>query len=367
MELNSNLTELEQAYLDRTLQLAQLGGIEVLPNPQVGAILVANGRIIGEGFHQKAGHPHAEVNAVRAVSEADRDLLTQATMFVSLEPCSHYGKTPPCADMIVREQIPRVIIGCLDPNPQVAGRGVRRLMSHGVEVRVAPDPRPFWAMNPSFNVNHLEQRPFITLKWASSRDGYIAGIRDGVLEQTAISSPEARVGVHRLRARHQAIMVGRRTAAIDDPSLSTRHYPGANPLRIVFDPELVLPTHLRLFKDGKPTLVLNQLRDDQEGAVRFYRPQQWADLNLLFQELYQHLGICNILVEGGSHLLQQCLDQQVFDEVVRLEGPILLNKGLAEPRLPTGFQFDQEDWFGQTRWSASNWRMEQMRDQTAQA
>ncbi|MEM9985580.1 MAG: bifunctional diaminohydroxyphosphoribosylaminopyrimidine deaminase/5-amino-6-(5-phosphoribosylamino)uracil reductase RibD [Bacteroidota bacterium] len=365
--MNANLTEIEQAYLTRALRLAQLGGIEVLPNPQVGAILVANGRIIGEGFHQKAGHPHAEVNAVREVRDADRDLLTQATMFVSLEPCSHHGKTPPCADMIVRERIPKVVIGCLDPNPRVAGRGVHRLISHGVEVKVAPDPRPFWAMNPSFNVNHLEQRPFVTLKWASSRDGFIAASSGGVLEQVAISSPEARVGVHRLRARHQAIMVGRRTAAIDDPSLSTRHYPGASPLRIVFDPELSLPTDLRIFQDGAPTLVLNRLRHAQEGTVLFYRPQQWTNLNLLFRELYQQLEICNILVEGGSHLLQQCLDQQVFDEVVRLEGPVLLSAGLAEPRLPSGFQFDEEAWLGRTRWSALNWRMEQMRDYTAQA
>lgn len=339
-----------EPYLQRARQLARLGTARVFPNPYVGAVIVARSRIIGEGYHALAGGPHAEVNAVAAVQAADRPLLSEASIFVTLEPCSHHGKTPPCADLILREGIPQVVVGMVDPNPQVAGRGLRRLQGQGHEVLVAADPTPYQQLNPVFLTNQTQQRPFVSLKWAESPDGFVAAGSPEAPRQVQISGREARVHVHRLRAQRQAIVVGRRTAQTDDPSLTTRFFPGEHPLRIVLDRELRLPARLRLFNDGLPTLLLNAHRHGQEGAVRYYVPRQWEDLKGLFAELYQHLGITSLLVEGGAHLLQQCLDQGAFDEVHRLIGPRPLHEGLPGPRLPQGLRWQPPQRMGDTQW-----------------
>jgi len=346
----------DAAYLARTLQLARLGTTRVLPNPRVGAVIVAQGRIVGEGFHDHVGGPHAEVNAVAAVRAEDRALLREATMYVSLEPCSHHGRTPPCADMIVREGIPRVVIGCQDPNPQVAGRGIDRMRQQGHSVVLSPEPGPFLYLNRGFITNQVLHRPYLTLKWAESPDGYLARMSQGQPLPTPISGQVARVMVHRLRASHHSILVGRRTAAIDNPSLTTRHYPGEDPLRIVFDPHLHLSTSLQLLTDRRPTLLLNRHRHEVVGALQYYVPQQWEDLNLLFAELYEKLGLCSILIEGGQNILQQCLDQGAFDEVIRLQGPRPLRQGVPAPRLPQGWSFDTYRWIGDSYLSERRWR-----------
>lgn len=331
----------ERDYLNRCIELARKGGREVFPNPQVGAVLVHEGRIIGEGFHPYAGGPHAEVVAVRAVK--DHELLRAATLYVSLEPCNHFGKTPPCTDLILDSGIPRVVVGSLDPNPLVAGKGIARLRERGVKVRVAADPTPFVRLNAPFFINQQQSRPYITLKWARSIDGYVAsrGV-DGTSTQVAITGEESRRHVHKLRARHHAIMIGRHTAAIDNPRLNTRAYYGSDPIRIVMDPQLRLPSTLHVFQDGGNTLLLNWYKQMNAGTVRWEIPDPWTPFAAMITSLYQVQGICSILVEGGTHLLQQFIDADLYDEVYVLEGRAYLHEGLREPTLPEDFTFDKQ-------------------------
>lgn len=332
-------------FLQRTLSLAHLGTSAVFPNPQVGAVIVHAGRIIGEGYHAYAGGPHAEVAAIRSVREPD--LLPEATMYVSLEPCSFHGKTPPCANLIIERGIRRVVVGCEDPNPRVSGRGIARMRAAGLAVILAPDPAPFRALNRAFFLNQQQNRPYVTLKWAETQDGFMARYDPhGQPHPLAITSAEANAFTHRLRARHQALAIGRRTAAIDNPRLNTRLYPGDSPLRIVFDRDLRLPADLHLLQDGRPTLILNRQRSDRQGPVRYFQPQQWQDLATLMGELYREAGICSLMVEGGAGLLQDFLDQDVYDEVHLLQGPAQIGQGLPGPRLPRQLRFSQHESLG---------------------
>ena len=329
----------DRDFLNRCIELARKGGRKVFPNPRVGAVLVQDGRIIGEGFHPYAGGPHAEVAAVRAVR--DRERLREATLYVSLEPCNHFGKTPPCTDLILESGIPRVVVGSLDPNPQVSGQGIARLRAQGVAVSLAADPWPFVDLNAPFFINQQLRRPYITLKWARSADGYLAATGpDGAAMRTAITGEASLSRVHRLRATHHAIMVGRHTAAIDNPRLNTRAYYGSDPIRIVMDPELRLSPALHLFQDGGETIVLNRHRHEPDGAVQWHIPDTWTAFSDLIASLYSSPGICSILVEGGTRLLQQFLDAELYDEVYVFEGTAHLGKGLPAPVLPVGFAFD---------------------------
>lgn len=346
----------DEPYLARALQLAQLGTARVFPNPRVGSVIVAEGRIIGEGYHQFAGGPHAEVNAIASVSKADRILLPESTIYVTLEPCSHFGKTPPCADLIIQEKIPEIIVGMIDPNPRVAGRGLKRLLGQGHQVRLAQNPEPFEEINKVFLTNQLDQRPFVSLKWAETEDGFIAKRVNGQPQPIQISGAHARIFVHRLRAAHQAILVGRVTAQQDDPSLTTRNFPGESPLRIILDRTLKLTSDLRVFTDGGPTLVLNEQKNGQDGAVQFFIPEQWDDLNQLFWELYERLGITSILVEGGGKVHNMCLEQRAFDEVHRLTGPMRLGNGVPAPAVPEFLPWDLPVSLGNTRLESVKWR-----------
>lgn len=322
--------EQDRNYLARCLQLARLGGVTVQPNPQVGSVIVHHERIIGEGYHAFPGGPHAEVKAVAAVR--DQTLLRAATLYVSLEPCNHFGKTPPCTDLILQYHIPRVVIGCLDPNPKVAGSGRQRLRDHGVQVEIAPDPTPFLDLNRIFFINHQRQRPYLTLKWAESADGFIAA-RDkaGLPQRIAISGRASQREVHRLRGSHQAILVGRHTAMIDNPRLDTRLYPGPSPLRLVWDRQGDLPADLTIFRDGQPTWTLGEKPNPAASRSLLIDPEQpEAWLSQLWQA-----GIASILVEGGSKTLQTLLDLECFDEVIRIVNPALtLGQGVVAPKLP---------------------------------
>ena len=320
----------QQIYLNRCLQLAKLGSSRVYPNPRVGAVIVHEDRIIGEGFHAFAGGPHAEVEAVNAVE--DLSILPQSTLYVSLEPCNFHGKTPACSELILKHKIPKVIVGCTDPNPKVAGMSIRRLREAGVEVLLAPDPQPFEEVIRVFRINQLEKRPYIVLKWAESQDGFITGLdQEGNSVQTPITGRLVKEQVHKLRAYHHAIMVGRRTAEIDDPQLSTRLFPGADPIRIVWDRALKLRQQLRLFTDGGRTLVLSDSLEASSQSVSFYQPSQWESLSDVLQGLYKDLGISSILVEGGRNLLQQFINRGIYDEVYRFIGNKKLEKGLDAP------------------------------------
>lgn len=303
----------DEQYMWRCIQLARCGEQGAAPNPMVGAVIVADGRIIGEGYHIRCGGPHAEVNAIASVRDAS--LLQRATIYVSLEPCAHYGKTPPCADLIVSKGIPRCVVGCMDPFAKVNGLGIKKLRDAGVEVVVGVLEEECRALNGRFMTYHSKHRPWVTLKWAQSTDGFIDRERQADETPTVFSTPATSVLVHRLRATHQAILVGTNTALRDNPSLTTRLWPGANPLRLVVDRHDRLPETLRLFNDEAPTHVYTS-----------------ESLDDILGDLYQR-GIQSLLVEGGAQLLQSFVDAGLWDEARVETAPFALHSGVASPTL----------------------------------
>ena len=332
-------------FLQRTLELARRSGVLVIPNPRVGAILVHEGKIIGEGWHKKAGERHAEVIALSDVKNPT--LLKNSTLYVSLEPCNHFGKTPPCTDLILSHDIPRVVIGCKDPNPKVAGKGIDRLRQAGVEVILADDPKPFEELNKVFFTNQLEKRPYVALKWAESLDGFIAGNESDTIS-ASISNSFSNRAVHRLRGEFQAILVGFRTALIDNPYLNTRLFHGIDPVRIVIDPDLNLPLTLNLFNHNSRVIVINGKKDSSDPEVEsiqenvtWFRPKEiqrpWK-LSFVLAELYLREGICSVLVEGGAEVHTHLLREGCFDEIYHIAGNKILDSGLPAPdlKLATG-------------------------------
>lgn len=341
------LAQIDAYFLNRCKELATIADSHVFPNPKVGSLIVHEGKIIGEGFHKKPGTAHGEVAAVATVE--NKALLSSSSLYVNLEPCNHYGKTPPCTDLILQHRIPRVVIGSLDPNPKVAGSGVAKLREHGVTVLLSENPQPFVELNRVFFFNQVYNRAFIILKWAESSDNFIATYsQEGQPIPTRISGHQSMRLAHKLRAENQAIMVGRNTAAVDNPRLNTRLFPGETPLRIILDKSLKLSTDLNIFQGKYPSLILNEKKHEQKGSLRFYKPRQFSNLKMLSEELYQELGICSILVEGGSSLLQQYVDQQAYEEIYRVEAQKKLFKGVSGPKLSKDLVFahkslDRED------------------------
>ncbi|MBR6691162.1 MAG: bifunctional diaminohydroxyphosphoribosylaminopyrimidine deaminase/5-amino-6-(5-phosphoribosylamino)uracil reductase RibD [Bacteroidaceae bacterium] len=326
----------DRLYMHRCLQLARCGVGSTSPNPMVGAVIVCDGRIIGEGYHIRAGEPHAEVNAVNSVKECDRSLLALSTIYVSLEPCSHYGKTPPCCDLIISCGIPRVVIGTTDYNAQVNGGGIERMRAAGIEVTVDVLQAESYRLNEPFFTFHRQQRPFVTLKWAQSGDGFVDRCRDGG-EALRISNPISSISVHKLRASHDAIFVGRRTALLDNPSLDIRHWVGRRPLRLVVDRMGTLPDSLRIFTDGFPTVIYTSAGnnrvygDSVECVVLDFEsdiiPQVLAHLH--------SIRLNSLLVEGGPRLLQSFIDSSLWDVArVEVNGNIVVGSGVAAPALP---------------------------------
>lgn len=277
----------DEIYMRRALDLARNGQLDASPNPMVGAVIVdSHGRIIGEGWHRRCGEAHAEVNAVASVS--DETLLRDSTMYVTLEPCSHYGKTPPCADMIVRKGIPRVVIGTLDPFAKVAGRGVAKLLEAGVEVTIGILEKECRQLNRKFMTAHEHHRPFITLKWAQDVNGFIDG---------KISTPLNSVLVHKLRATHDAILIGSGTALSDNPGLTTRLYAGKSPVKVVLDRRRRVTPDLEMMRGGNVIVM-----------------SDYADLSEAMHRLYE-AGITSLLVEGGSKVLTSFLTDSLWDEI----------------------------------------------------
>jgi len=252
--------------MSRCIQLAQCGKMGAAPNPMVGAVIVCHDKIIGEGYHRRCGGPHAEVNAIASVN--DTSLLSSSTIYVSLEPCSHYGKTPPCADLIIKHKIPRVVVGCIDPFAKVAGRGIQKLREAGLEVIVGVLEKECLQLNKRFITSHTQKRPYITLKWAESADHFIDKERTGGKAYT-FSTPLTRMLVHKRRAESMSIMIGRKTALLDNPSLNVRDWIGNDPLRLVIDRQLTLPSHLKLFTDGKPTLCFTAKEKEATSSVEY--------------------------------------------------------------------------------------------------
>lgn len=319
-------------YLKRCFDLARIPGAAVEPNPRVGALVVHNGIVIGEGWHQLFGTHHAEVNAVNAV--ADKSLLQHSTLYVSLEPCNHHGKTPPCTSLILKHNIPRVVIGSLDPNPKMAGKSVELLRSKGVEVILHEEQETTRSINDHFRCNQLYRRPYITLKWAESRDGFIARLDgNGRPWPTPISPPFISRWVHYLRHDHQAILVGKNTVLTDDPTLTTRKWPGYSPIRIFLDRNLDIPKTAKIYGSG-PVIVINTRRNEVVDNITYFTPieeKAFDELEMLMTEIFGRLGIGSILVEGGNNTLSQFIQQGLWDEAWKNVGDIELKKGVKAP------------------------------------
>lgn len=336
------MRNVDELYMQRCLQLAKCGAGSTSPNPMVGAVIVCDGRIIGEGYHIRAGEPHAEVNAVNSVKEADRPLLARSTMYVTLEPCSHYGKTPPCCDMIIARGIARVVIGSADPNTQVNGAGIERMRAAGIDVTVGVLEEECLRLNRAFFTSQVHKRPYVTLKWAQSTDGYIDLLRDSG-QAVRISSSVSQVAVHKLRAQHDAILVGRHTALLDNPSLDIRHWAGRAPLRLVIDKNGSLPAGLRVFDGVLPTVVYTACRKDDKFGKNV--EQIMLDFEApVIPQILRHLHsvkINSLLVEGGATVLQSFINDSLWDEVrVEINPSLELGSGIVAPF----FSLDSPDW-----------------------
>ena len=316
----------DEKYMARCLQLARHGELTTAPNPMVGAVIVHRGRILGEGWHRCYGGPHAEVNAVRSVRPEDESLLPESTIYVSLEPCSHWGKTPPCANLLKEKGFRRVVVGCLDPNEKVSGRGVQLLREAGAEVVVGILEAECRWLNRKFMTQHTQHRPYITLKWAESAAGFIDRYRqsraDG--EPVHFSTPWTQMLVHRLRATHEAILVGRRTWELDQPSLTTRYWPGRSPERVVLQSQ----THPLTppYKGGEQLLLTIQECVTTSQIHSAPLPCREGQGGESFQSL---------LVEGGAQTLQSFIDADLWDEAYIERSPLCLGGGVKAPQIQT--------------------------------
>lgn len=325
----------DEKYIRRCIQLARNGMCNAAPNPMVGAVIVHNDRIIGEGYHARCGEGHAEVNAIRSVK--DENLLQESTIYVSLEPCSHYGKTPPCADLIIRKGIPRVVVGCVDPFSLVSGRGIQKLKDAGIDVKVGVLEAECRQLIKRFVTFNTQQRPYITLKWAESADGFIDINREEG-QPVVLSTPITSMYVHKQRAEHHAILVGRRTALLDNPSLTTRNWYGKNPVRLVIDKELTLPTSLKLFDGSAPTWIFTaQDKASTSQVIYFKLDFSRSILPQILQKLYEN-KLQALLVEGGSQLLQSFIDEGLWDEIYTEHSAKVLENGVKGPVIPAGYK-----------------------------
>jgi diaminohydroxyphosphoribosylaminopyrimidine deaminase/5-amino-6-(5-phosphoribosylamino)uracil reductase len=320
-----------ETYLHRCLELARQAAGYTAPNPMVGAVLVYDGHIIGEGFHQQYGGPHAEVNCIDSVKDTDRHLIASSTMYVSLEPCAHFGKTPPCADLIIRHKIPQVVIGCRDPFAQVDGKGIEKLEAAGTKVTVGVLEQAATELNKRFFTFHRQHRPYIILKWAQTANGRI-GKED--YARLRISGALTNRLVHRWRSEEAAILVGTNTAFFDDPQLNTRLWSGPDPVRLVVDMDLRLPSSLKLFDKTVRTIVFNTRQHEEQGNLLYY--QVTKDVSLVHQianALYQQ-KILSVLVEGGARLLQSFIDEGYWDEArIITNEELFVEGGIAAPVL----------------------------------
>ncbi len=317
--------------MQRCLQLAKLGAGYVAPNPMVGAVLVHEDRVIGEGYHRVYGQAHAEVNCLNSVAEADRSLIGKSTLYVSLEPCAHHGKTPPCADLVISMKIPRVVIGCRDSYQEVDGRGIGKLEAAGVEVTTGVLEAEARELNRRFFTYHEKQRPYVILKWAQSGDGHIAAADHS---RVMISNPFSNRLVHKWRSEEAAIMVGSGTAIYDNPALTTRLWKGKNPTRVLLDRGLRLQPGSRLFSNEAPTIVFNEIRQEKKSNLTYTAiSSAMPVIPQVLTGLHQS-GIQSVLVEGGARLLQAFIDEGCWDEARIIKNEFLrIPGGIAAPLL----------------------------------
>jgi len=325
----------DELYMKRCLELAELGNGSVSPNPLVGCVIVNEGKIIGEGYHKKYGQAHAEVNAINAVLTKFGDeaaaLLKNSVAYVSLEPCAHHGKTPPCADLLIRHQLKKVVIGNRDPFPDVNGKGIEKLQNAGIEVIHGVLERECSYVNRRFFTRINQQRPYIILKWASTANGYFAS-KNSV--QQWISGPLAKKLVHKWRTEEDAILVGKTTAITDNPQLSAREWPGKNPLRILIDRKLEVPAGNQIYNDLAKTIVFNEQKTDVVNNIhyidmedmQYYLPQKIA------YQLYL-MDIQSVIIEGGANILNQFISSGLWDEARVFTSENSWGSGVFSPQI----------------------------------
>jgi diaminohydroxyphosphoribosylaminopyrimidine deaminase/5-amino-6-(5-phosphoribosylamino)uracil reductase len=326
---------LHEKYIKRCIQLAKNGKGTSYPNPMVGSVIVYNDTIIGEGWHKKAGESHAEVIAINSVK--DKSLLKKATIYVSLEPCSHYGKTPPCANLIVESGIKKVVIGIIDSNSKVSGRGILHLQKNGCDVIVGVLQQECFDLNRRFFTFHTKKRPFIILKWAETKDGFLDKNRGEKNDKSPnwISNQYSQQFVHKMRAEEQAILVGTNTALIDNPSLTVRSWVGENPIRIVLDRVSKIPTNYNLLSDGIKTIVFSEVKHsvDSFGNVIFERIDFSKNVPEQICEVLYKYEIQSVIIEGGSQTLQSFINANLWDEAFVFVGTTNFKEGLKAPEI----------------------------------
>lgn len=346
-EVHLSSMDSDEKYINMCIQLAKEGIGKVSPNPMVGCVIVNNGEIIAQGFHEQFGGPHAEVNAISNIE--DKSLLESSTLYVNLEPCSHYGKTPPCADLIIQHKIPKVVIGCIDAFSEVSGKGIKKLKDAEIEVVVGVLESRSLELNKRFFNYYNKKRPYVILKWAKTQDGFIDVDRNDSknIEQLKkesdqkndgkaynwITTNESKKLVHHWRTEVQAIMVGTNTALNDDPQLTVREVQGKSPLRVVLDLTLRLPNNLRVFDGNFPTLVFNYSKDEKRNNLEYVKLNKEEDLiDQILNTLY-HRKIQSILIEGGAQLINSFLESGLWDEARVFTGIKEFNSGLLAPTL----------------------------------
>jgi diaminohydroxyphosphoribosylaminopyrimidine deaminase/5-amino-6-(5-phosphoribosylamino)uracil reductase len=317
----------DELFMQRALELAQLGTGQVSPNPRVGCVIVHDNKIIGEGWHQKFGEAHAEVNAINSVK--DQSVLKKSTVYVNLEPCSHFGKTPPCVDLLIKHHVKKVVIANLDSNPLVQGQGIKKLKDVGIETITGVLEKEGYELNKRFFTFIDKQRPYIILKWAQTADGFIAQKN---FESKWISNEFSRQLVHRWRSEEDAVLVGTRTASHDNPSLTVRDWTGRNPIRIVMDRFLRLNSHLQLFDKKEKTICYNVLKHEEHKNLLLVRIDENNFLDELVHDLFKR-NIQSVIVEGGAQTLQLFIEANLWDEARVFTSPRAFGEGIGAPSL----------------------------------
>jgi diaminohydroxyphosphoribosylaminopyrimidine deaminase/5-amino-6-(5-phosphoribosylamino)uracil reductase len=323
---------LKDLFMRRCMALASKGLGNAAPNPLVGCVIVHNDRIIGEGWHRVFGKEHAEVLAINSVKE--KDLLPESTVYVNLEPCSHWGKTPPCADLIIQHKIKKVVISNIDPNSLVDGRGIQKLREAGIEVETGLLEEEGKILNRRFFCMQEKKRPYIILKWAQTADGFI-GREAGSGESPQVSGPVSQRLLHKWRSEEAAVMVGTNTAATDNPRLNVRHWSGKDPVRVITDMRSKLPAHLHIFDKSQPTIVLSAKEGSATENLQYLQllpgsNGEFPSPHLLVQKLYES-QLLSVLVEGGAALLNSFISAGLWDEARIFYCPTLFGSGVPAP------------------------------------
>ena len=316
-------------FIDKCIRLARKGALDVSPNPMVGCVIVNDGEIIGEGYHKEYGKNHAEVNAINSVK--DKSVLKNSILYVNLEPCCHHGKTPPCTDLIIKYNIPKVVIGCIDTFSKVSGQGIKKLKDNSVEVIYGVLEKDCIELNKRFFCYHIKKRPYIILKWAKSKDNFIAPINQE--KPFWMTCEKSKKLVHSWRAEEDAILVGRKTVVVDNPSLTVRMCEGKNPIRIVIDKELSLNEKSNVFDDQAETIVFNNIK----SAIVDKTTYLIADFNNLNQDILNQLynrDILSLIIEGGAITINSFIEKNLYDEIRVFTTDKILKKGINSPELP---------------------------------